>query len=876
MSFNWNNVKPACCARWLVLPTVYSDALSYGEQLDKFCYQLNQLIENNNILPDFIAEMIKEYINSGAIGEVVRDILADYILNVKYPPNGIKPAVGDGSADDTEAIQGCIDYASEHGGCVYFPYGDYLTRPLTMKSGVSLFGFDRYSTKIVLKGGAESSLIGGNVSNIGIYNLTLDGNYGTQVNDVNTVTLMGTDVELSNLIIKDGFSLLAFVGTGGHFQCSDIVFGNCSNKCFIVGGNSEAQCINLIFNHISSIGVCVADISVDNSVFDFVSIATCEKCLILSGNYNKVTANVFNANVLYENTGIGNVMEITSNDSYVTQCDSLKEIYKEKSISIYGDLSEHIEGAYTKSVAKNASESYAGIYNKIVSGVSSETYNSDRTIEEKNVSETADKIVRNAKDIVLNPENPLTYLKDSVDKHVKYFKSVPVILNDGISDMIVSKNETNNVVDVIDYGAVADGVTDNTELFNSLIKNNVTIFIPKTDKPIKGNIYIDKINVEICGGGSILGTITCDAKTETDFILNTRIHDITIIGEESVELDTWINSPTSVPCGVIISRGINAKVYNCHIKNCYIGVWCYVSSDKISPSWSHEIEDVNVYNNYFEMCYIAYSQSKKSGLNGYTYDYLYIGDTYFCNNSVKVAIYVGANYGVSDGVIMSNNTIFGFNPEEGEPATKLQYASVLANNAISLTVIGNQFFAGIEQLARITGVECLIANNKFIQGKTGLFISGEYNVINGNLMYEQTAQSFVLSNLKTSSFNNFIINTNCYGFNVEGETKRIYSNDCVSVPTNKWVNGYFPYGVTKNTASVNNSDFVNVYNNEEISQLPSTGNNGDIIQVLILNNGSKFKSGGNIKLKNNVDEILCELNTVYSFTLLNEFWYMNG
>ncbi len=101
MGLEWNNVKPACCAKWLVLPTVYSDALSYGEQLDKFCYQLNQLIENNNILPDFIAEMIKEYINSGAIGEVVRDILAGYILNVKYPPKGITPAVGDGSSDVT-------------------------------------------------------------------------------------------------------------------------------------------------------------------------------------------------------------------------------------------------------------------------------------------------------------------------------------------------------------------------------------------------------------------------------------------------------------------------------------------------------------------------------------------------------------------------------------------------------------------------------------------------------------------------------------------------------------------------------------------------------------------------------------------------------
>ena len=91
MSDSWNNVRTVCCKPWLVLPTVYSDALSYGEQLDKFCYSLNKIIENNNILPEYVADQIKEYISSGAIGEVVREILANYILNV----NGGAQVTGD-------------------------------------------------------------------------------------------------------------------------------------------------------------------------------------------------------------------------------------------------------------------------------------------------------------------------------------------------------------------------------------------------------------------------------------------------------------------------------------------------------------------------------------------------------------------------------------------------------------------------------------------------------------------------------------------------------------------------------------------------------------------------------------------------------------
>ena len=92
-----------------VLPLVYDDALSYAEVQGKIVKKLNEVIKNNNELPDYIRELIKTYISSGEIDNIIAEILSDYMLSVKNPPENLKPAVGDGSADDTEAIQGCLD-----------------------------------------------------------------------------------------------------------------------------------------------------------------------------------------------------------------------------------------------------------------------------------------------------------------------------------------------------------------------------------------------------------------------------------------------------------------------------------------------------------------------------------------------------------------------------------------------------------------------------------------------------------------------------------------------------------------------------------------------------------------------------------------------
>lgn len=517
MSFNWNNVKPACCARWLVLPTVYSDALSYGEQLDKFCYQLNQLIENNNILPDFIAEMIKEYIDNGTIGEAVRDILANYILNVKYPPKGITPAVGDGSADDTEAIQGCIDYAAENGGVVYFPYGSYLTQPLTMKDGVSLFGFDRYSTKIVLKGGATKPLIGGTVADLSITNLTLDGNSGVQVNDVNVVTIMAANVLLNNLIIKDGYTLVNYVGTGGHFQINNTVFGNAVEKCLLTAGNANVQCENVLFNQLSAVGgISVMEIGTNGGFFNVKSIATCNQCIVINGNNNKISAIVENATTPVVDNGLHNNTEIfgISNKEFYSG-----DAYKD----INGNYSKHVGGVYTKTVDGISNES-VDEKNTVVKGATTETYIGDRTVTNNNFTEntngkkvynfgsevktvsgnsetnvtgdcietvnnkninTPNEYRVNSRDFIIKSEEPLTYNTPTVLND--YFKCVPFkdyngdiyyVLVRGDIENFEKITGVNNFKTVFDFGATGDGVTDDYNAFQSAYESGNTIVIP--------------------------------------------------------------------------------------------------------------------------------------------------------------------------------------------------------------------------------------------------------------------------------------------------------------------------------------------------------------------------------------------------------------
>lgn len=66
-----------------VLPLVYDDSLSYYELLAKVVEKINILIENNNKLPDFIVEMIKEQLKLENLIEILKELIRE-VINMEY------------------------------------------------------------------------------------------------------------------------------------------------------------------------------------------------------------------------------------------------------------------------------------------------------------------------------------------------------------------------------------------------------------------------------------------------------------------------------------------------------------------------------------------------------------------------------------------------------------------------------------------------------------------------------------------------------------------------------------------------------------------------------------------------------------------------
>lgn len=340
-----------------ILPLVYDDSLSYYEVLSKVTKVLNELIENNNNIPDYVSQMIREYISSGAIGEVVRDILADFMLNVKNPPNGITPAVGDGSTDDTTAIQGCIDYAAEKGyGCVYIPYGKYLVSSIEAKDNVSIFGYDRYSTGLYLRGGSNKALIYGNAKNFGIYNLELNGSAGVQVYDVPVIELSGTNNLFSNLLINECYKGIVYNGSEGHLQIDNIVFGDCAEQGMNISGDVDVQCTNVEFNNLAKLSNSpLISIASDNGYYLINSKATCDTCISVSGNGNMITGFVENSVNPFVDTGANNYI-YASKYYFKLPVNTIDLISNTYSIATTGNSTENIGGDKNTTVNGNLSE----------------------------------------------------------------------------------------------------------------------------------------------------------------------------------------------------------------------------------------------------------------------------------------------------------------------------------------------------------------------------------------------------------------------------------------------------------------------------------------------------------------------------------------
>ena len=106
---------------------------------------------------------------------------------------------------------------------VYLPAGKYLTSSLVLKPGVTLLGFGRYATSLILAGGATTHLITGTVSDAGLVNLTLNAKMSSQVNSVDAVELIGNHIDIKNCIVKDCYTSINIQKNGTAVNICSVV-----------------------------------------------------------------------------------------------------------------------------------------------------------------------------------------------------------------------------------------------------------------------------------------------------------------------------------------------------------------------------------------------------------------------------------------------------------------------------------------------------------------------------------------------------------------------------------------------------------------------------------------------------------------------------
>lgn len=241
----WNIVDTTRAFCQKVLPLVYDESLSYMELVCKLSSKLNEVIENNNNLPQYVKDLIKETVNSDDFTQIVGSVLMNTIINVKFPPEGITPAKGDGVTDDTASIQACLDYANNQGGAVVFlPSGKYLTGTLSLNTETSILGADRYNTILVLKGGGNTPLLQGAI-NQSIRNICLDGNRLNQTEENYLIVGVIKNALLSNLILTNSaHSVLSTETNNSEFNNIMItdIFDNVALS--LTGNNNELKNIN--------------------------------------------------------------------------------------------------------------------------------------------------------------------------------------------------------------------------------------------------------------------------------------------------------------------------------------------------------------------------------------------------------------------------------------------------------------------------------------------------------------------------------------------------------------------------------------------------------------------------------------------------------
>lgn len=526
-------VEPLIFWTQLAVPTIYGDSLSYLEDIGKVRYKLNEVIGSLNAVPAMVDKKIEDAFDDSGIEQKIKDILAAQQLNVKNPPEGLTPAVGDGAANDTAAIQAIINYAKNTGvnTSIYIPSGTYLVSGLTLPAGVSLIGENMYTTTIKLANYANKVVIAANLNESVIGNLTIDTNSTNNSEYKDGLTVAGQEtwrvqnVRFVNL--ASGQSALS-TANNGVGEIIDIIVSYGTTNVYVgtgsllIKGMVAANCqtaLNIECDHtILANGYfvnCTNDVAVasNNNVLHYYGTGK----LTNTGESNSIISQSQEA-ILYYRTANVTMTEayLTLTNGHLNATGTVEAEIGELDLTVTGDK---ITSASTSmETVTNGKTADYGDYTEMVHGTSKEQVTGDKIliagdakIQTGAVAATvqsmhakiagealasasrmslygADSTVLKSKQITLDSDQPVIYRE--AQKLNDNYNYIPFTAPNGDTVQVLVFNgtdptppgpepsETPIYINVKDLGAVGDGVTDDTQAFNNAGNRNGYIFVP--------------------------------------------------------------------------------------------------------------------------------------------------------------------------------------------------------------------------------------------------------------------------------------------------------------------------------------------------------------------------------------------------------------
>ena len=470
--------------------------------LDWLIEQVKACNDSVDGIPKEISKEVAEQLSDKNITQLITDLLAgvDFAINVKAPPEPLTKAVGDGETDDTAAIQACIDYAHTNfnRGIIFFPFGNYVSKQLTLYDNISIVGFSPETTAICLQSEEERPLF------------TVENNAQGFLSD----NISFNDITLSGNVINRATPAVCF------FKYTNIVFNNVEIQDFnrLTSLFAEDLTVNgelpaLIFNY---------------TVFNLKTVTTTS---ILIGNNARLVGNIIfktsspSCNIikiiqLPDDTGIIaldilNINCTFNKSGYIIQLNKLRTGY----INVRGDISSINENfcnrpeidvkIQSKYLSTNTALSYNEYGNTKYEEYSDQTNGSTSMGFYNDIFElqSVNPKISGSESIVLDTPY-VQYNKPSIIND--YFKKVPYKDIDGNTYQVLVENGKKPLDDLgkiyttpQDFGAKGDGVTDDSAAFNDFLKfchnNKIAGYVPE-------GAYIFNSTVGLTGGQNDVST----------------------------------------------------------------------------------------------------------------------------------------------------------------------------------------------------------------------------------------------------------------------------------------------------------------------------------------------------------------------------------